>query len=71
MVELPDVGPKKPSELSGGMQKRVALARAIALNPEYILYDEPASGLDPLTAETINRLIKNLSERLHVGRSGA
>ncbi len=65
MVELPDVGPKKPSELSGGMQKRVALARAIALNPEYILYDEPTSGLDPLTSETINRLIKNLAVELN------
>ncbi len=65
MVELPDVGSKKPSELSGGMQKRVALARAIALNPEYILYDEPTSGLDPLTAETINRLIKNLTVELN------
>ena len=60
-VQLPDVGPKKPAELSGGMQKRVALARAIALEPRYILYDEPTSGLDPQTSETINDLILQLA----------
>ncbi|MBR2140974.1 MAG: ATP-binding cassette domain-containing protein [Rickettsiales bacterium] len=46
-----------PSELSGGMQKRVSLARAICLNPEIIFFDEPTTGLDPITAETINNLI--------------
>lgn len=66
MVELPDVGPKVPAELSGGMQKRVALARAIALRPKYILYDEPTSGLDPETSNTIDVLIKGLSDRLTV-----
>jgi phospholipid/cholesterol/gamma-HCH transport system ATP-binding protein len=64
MVNLPDVGPKKPNELSGGMQKRVALARAIALEPKYILYDEPTSGLDPQTSETINELINSLAGSL-------
>ncbi|MEM1042160.1 MAG: ABC transporter ATP-binding protein [Bacteroidota bacterium] len=63
-VKLPDVGPKKPSELSGGMQKRVALARAVALEPKYILYDEPTSGLDPQTSATINDLIVQLAETL-------
>ena len=66
MVQLPDAGSKKPSEISGGMQKRVALARAIALEPQYILYDEPTSGLDPETSNTINELIQSLAERLGV-----
>ena len=66
MVELPDVGPKFPPELSGGMQKRVALARAIAMRPRYIMYDEPTSGLDPETSNTIDELIKSLSVRLNV-----
>lgn len=66
MVELPDVGPKMPAELSGGMQKRVALARAISLRPRYILYDEPTSGLDPETSNTIDDLIRSLAEQLNV-----
>lgn len=66
LVRLSDVGPKKPSELSGGMRKRVALARAIALEPQYILYDEPTSGLDPETSNTINELINRLAEELNV-----
>ncbi|NNE71828.1 MAG: ABC transporter ATP-binding protein [Rhodothermales bacterium] len=66
MVELPDVGGKMPAELSGGMQKRVALARAIALRPRYILYDEPTSGLDPETSNTIDDLIRSLAEQLNV-----
>lgn len=60
LVELPDAGPKKPAELSGGQQKRVALARAIAIEPQYILYDEPTSGLDPETSNTIDELIYRL-----------
>ncbi|MGA0254191.1 MAG: ABC transporter ATP-binding protein [Bacteroidetes bacterium] len=66
MVELEDVGSKMPSELSGGMQKRVALARAVALQPRYIIYDEPTSGLDPETSNTIDELIRNLADRLNV-----
>ncbi len=66
MVELSDVGQKMPAELSGGMQKRVALARAVALRPRYILYDEPTSGLDPETSNTIDVLIKGLADQLNV-----
>ena len=66
MVNLPDVGPKLPSELSGGMKKRVALARAVSLRPRYIIYDEPTSGLDPETSNTIDELISNLAEQLNV-----
>lgn len=66
VVRLSGVGSKRPSELSGGMQKRVALARAISIEPDYILYDEPTSGLDPETSNTINDLINDLAERLNV-----
>lgn len=64
LVELPDAGDKKPAELSGGQQKRVALARAIATEPDYILYDEPTSGLDPETSNTIDELIGRLGRTL-------
>ena len=64
LVELPDAGAKKPAELSGGQQKRVALARAIAMEPKYILYDEPTSGLDPETSNTIDELIHRLGSDL-------
>ncbi len=53
----PEVGMLSPAELSGGMQKRVGLARAIATNPEVIFFDEPTTGLDPIMADVINRLI--------------
>jgi phospholipid/cholesterol/gamma-HCH transport system ATP-binding protein len=53
----PEVGLLSPSELSGGMQKRVALARAIAAEPEILFFDEPTTGLDPIMADVINRLI--------------
>ncbi len=65
-VGLEGIENKYPSELSGGMKKRVALARAVAYNPQYILYDEPTTGLDPQTAETITDLIINLQKKLNV-----
>lgn len=65
-VGLPGVEKKNPSELSGGMRKRVGLARAIALEPEIILYDEPTTGLDPLMTDAINRLIADTQERLGI-----
>ena len=64
LVELPDVGRAMPGRLSGGQQKRVALARAIAIEPRYILYDEPTSGLDPETSNTIDELIHRLGTEL-------
>lgn len=64
MVGLPGTQKKMPSELSGGMRKRVALARSIALEPEIILYDEPTTGLDPLTSEKISQLIVDINIRL-------
>jgi phospholipid/cholesterol/gamma-HCH transport system ATP-binding protein len=63
-VGLSGVEQKKPSELSGGMKKRVGLARSIATDPEVILYDEPTTGLDPVNIQRINQLILSLSERL-------
>lgn len=66
LVELEGVEEQMPADLSGGMRKRVALARAIAIAPRCLLYDEPTTGLDPITAGTINRLIRSLQERLGV-----
>lgn len=66
MVNLGDAFEKHPNELSGGMRKRVGLARAIITNPEIILYDEPTSGLDPVTSRTIDRLIDHLRTELGV-----
>ena len=66
LVGLTGVEDKMPSELSGGMQKRVGLARALALDPELIIYDEPTSGLDPLLGETISALITRLQRELGV-----
>ena len=65
-VELEKAEELMPADLSGGMRKRVALARAIALAPRAILYDEPTTGLDPITANAINRLIRGLQQRLGV-----
>ena len=65
-VGLPEAGPKMPAELSGGQRKRVALARAIALDPEVILYDEPTTGLDPIRSDVINELIIKLQRELKV-----
>ena len=66
MVGLPGTQRKMPSELSGGMRKRVALARSIALEPEIIMYDEPTTGLDPVTSEKIAQLIADLNARLRI-----
>jgi phospholipid/cholesterol/gamma-HCH transport system ATP-binding protein len=66
MVGLSGAGGKMPAELSGGQRKRVALARAIALDPEVILYDEPTTGLDPIRSDVINELILKLQHELDV-----
>ncbi|MDE0687296.1 MAG: ABC transporter ATP-binding protein [Candidatus Poribacteria bacterium] len=66
LVDLEGVQDLRPAELSGGMRKRVGLARALAFDPEVILYDEPTTGLDPVTCTEINQLIKDLHERLQV-----
>jgi len=65
-VGLFNVEPIKPAELSGGMKKRVGLARAIAMNPEFVLYDEPTTGLDPIMADAINDLIIHLQSTLNI-----
>jgi phospholipid/cholesterol/gamma-HCH transport system ATP-binding protein len=65
-VDLRDVEEKYPSELSGGMRKRAGLARAIATEPKYLLYDEPTTGLDPITIAVIDRLIVRMKEELGV-----
>ena len=66
LVELPGTQKKKPSELSGGMRKRVGLARAIIYKPEIVLYDEPTTGLDPIVSDSIDNLIIRVRERLKI-----
>jgi phospholipid/cholesterol/gamma-HCH transport system ATP-binding protein len=65
-VNLVNANKRMPSEISGGMQKRVAIARAIALNPKYLFCDEPNSGLDPKTSILIDALIKEITEEYHI-----
>lgn len=64
MVGLSGIEEVKPASLSGGMKKRVGLARAIAMKPRYILYDEPTTGLDPVTADSINVMIRDIQKQL-------
>src|SRR3712207_8990086 len=66
LVDLPDVAERFPAELSGGMRKRVGIARAIALRPKYIRYDEPTTGLDPVTSAVIDQLMVRMREKLGV-----
>src|SRR5919112_716629 len=66
LVDLPGVRERFPAELSGGMRKRVGIARAIALRPKYILYDEPTTGLDPVTSAVIDQLMVRMREKLGV-----
>lgn len=66
MVGLDGIESLMPSSLSGGMKKRVSLARAIALNPEIILYDEPTAGLDPIRSTAISHLIRDMQEKMNV-----
>lgn len=68
LVDLSGTGDQMPAELSGGMRKRVGIARAIALRPRYILYDEPTTGLDPVTSAVIDRLM--VRTRQHLGVTG-
>ena len=66
LVELPGVGGKMPSELTGGMQQRVGLARAIVHRPQIILYDEPTTGLDPVVADSIDQLMMRVRDHYKV-----
>jgi phospholipid/cholesterol/gamma-HCH transport system ATP-binding protein len=66
LVGLPGIEDKLPSDLSGGMKKRVGLARAMAMNPKILLYDEPTTGLDPPNISRINHLIRNMQEKFGI-----
>ncbi len=66
LLELEGIERKTPSELSGGMRKRVALARAIVLNPQVIIYDEPTTGLDPIMTFNVDQMIKGAQEKLQI-----
>jgi phospholipid/cholesterol/gamma-HCH transport system ATP-binding protein len=66
VVDLPGTENKRPSELSGGMRKRVGLARAIIYQPQIVLYDEPTTGLDPIVSDSIDKLILRVRDRFKV-----
>ena len=66
LVALPGIEAMSPADLSGGMRKRVALARAVAVRPQIVFYDEPAEGLDPINVTRVNRLLLGLQKRLNV-----
>jgi phospholipid/cholesterol/gamma-HCH transport system ATP-binding protein len=66
LVDLPGVESRYPAELSGGMRKRVGIARSIALRPKYMLYDEPTTGLDPVTSAVIDNLMTRMRDKLGV-----
>jgi phospholipid/cholesterol/gamma-HCH transport system ATP-binding protein len=66
VVELPGTENKKPSELSGGMRKRVGLARAVVYRPQIVLYDEPTTGLDPIVSDSIDKLILRVRDKFDV-----
>jgi phospholipid/cholesterol/gamma-HCH transport system ATP-binding protein len=65
-IELPGIESKRPDELSGGMRKRVGVARALMMKPEVLFFDEPTTGLDPVLAETINDLVVRVNRELHL-----
>jgi phospholipid/cholesterol/gamma-HCH transport system ATP-binding protein len=66
LVHIPDAWHKMPGQISGGMKKRVGLARALITDPEIVLYDEPNAGLDPEIAQSINETLREIQEQLHV-----
>jgi phospholipid/cholesterol/gamma-HCH transport system ATP-binding protein len=65
-IELPGIEAKRPDELSGGMRKRVGVARALIMQPEVLFFDEPTTGLDPVLSETINSLVVRVNNELHI-----
>jgi phospholipid/cholesterol/gamma-HCH transport system ATP-binding protein len=65
-IELPGIEAKRPDELSGGMRKRVGVARALVMRPEVLFFDEPTTGLDPVLSETINNLVVRVNRELHI-----
>jgi phospholipid/cholesterol/gamma-HCH transport system ATP-binding protein len=65
-IELPGIEAKQPDELSGGMRKRIGVARALIMRPEVLFFDEPTTGLDPVLSETINNLVVRVNHELHI-----